>query len=300
MSEHMNSQNPQRGGRHRLDDDVDEYGYVPPSHPTDEYSEVRYGSADDYPEVETQYAAAQAAEADYSEAAIEDDSDDDNPSATGAAGTGNGKSLRALAIVCVLIALLLVAYGIYAFVKGEDDKGVEGDAATQTSSQAAPAPTAPNGQAQPAQPSQPGQPGQPSQPAPEGQPSAVPPAAPKDPNAAAPAPAPSDAPAPGAPAPIDRAAFPVTVLNNTTEQSLAATTSTTLSDEGWRRGEVGNIPENEARLEKTTVYFAPDNPAEKAAAEQIAKDHGWVAAPRDALLDGKPGGIVVVLAGGDA
>lgn len=292
MSEQMNSQNPQRGGRHRLDDDYDDYGYddgyVPPSHPTDEYREVRYGSANEYPEVETQYAAAQAAEADYAEAAADDDFDEDDAKAgAGAGAVGGGKSLRALAFVCVLIALLLVAYGIYAFVNSKSDDANSGSG--DSTSEMAPAPG--NGKVDsgisPTGPSTAPNTGLTN---PDG--STPPP--PADPNAPAPAPEP---PAPPAPAEIDRAAFPITVLNNTTEQSLAANTATTLSDEGWRRGEVGNIPEEEARMTETTVFFTPDNAAEKAAAEQIAKDHGWVAAPRDNRLDGKPGGVVVVLAG---
>ena len=70
-----------------------------------------------------------------------------------------------------------------------------------------------------------------------------------------------------------------------------------LGGEGWGRGETGNAPEGQFGVwPATTVVYTPGNAAEKAAAEEIARDNGWAVEARDERLSDAPGGVVVVTA----
>ncbi len=101
----------------------------------------------------------------------------------------------------------------------------------------------------------------------------------------------------GADGEIRRADFRVTVLNNSNEQGLAAGVSDDLAREGWGRGETGNAAEGQVGVwDRTTVHYTPDNAAEKAAAEEIARDNGWAVEARDERLADAPGGVVVATA----
>ena len=95
---------------------------------------------------------------------------------------------------------------------------------------------------------------------------------------------------------VRRGDFRVTVLNNSNVPGLAADVSDDLSGQGWGRGETGNAPEgNVGVFERTTVVYTPGNDAERAAAEEIARDRGWAVEPRGDNLAGKPGGVLVVV-----
>lgn len=314
MSDQLNPENSPRSGRHRLDEDYDDFS---------EFDDYDYSYDDDYDD--------EAYDDAYEDAYIVDEDDrsqdyDARPAAAAGAGaavgaagaagaagagtaaaapvaptgdspaqdypaddfvtedpaetSGDGRSLRILAVTCLIIGLALIGYGIYAYSTGDDANGAD-NATEATSGAADPANQDPAGPDAP--PADPGATEVP--PAPDGQPPADPanPDDPAGPDAAAPAPE------------IDRGRIAVTVLNNSRISGLAEDVSVTMGEQGWRRGEVGNAPENEAGVwERTTVYFDPRNGAERAAAEQIARDNGWVAEPRDGRLEGRPAGIVVV------
>lgn len=262
MSEQFDSQEPRRVGRHRIDDEPDAY--------------TAQGAESAAPTAGAAAAASRGA----------------GPRGTAGAGAGasgqesepsapSGPPLRPLAIALLLIGLCLVGFGVYSyFGGGSDTTSSDAGSTAPGASQAAPAPgspQAPEGQTQPGQPAAP----------------AVPP---EQSSAAKPGENTDKPGQPAAPAPgVNKAAVHVSVLNNSTTTGLADETMNKLAGEGWGRGETGNASEEESGVwEKTTVHYTPGNNAEKAAAEQIAKENGWDVAPRDQRLDGKPAGVVVV------
>nr|WP_120491721.1 LytR C-terminal domain-containing protein [Corynebacterium lactis] len=304
MSDQLNPQNSPRRGRHRLDDDFDDFDDF------DEYSDYgeyateagtdsRSGAYVDAPEATVAasgaagYAAASGradagATAADAEAAEYDESDDDAVTGAGAgagavagegAGAGDGRSLRILAAICLFIGVCLVGYGIYAYSSGGAGSSETAASSTSTSAQGS-ATNGANGQDKgdsvaPPPPATVGESGKP----------VPPPVASEAPK--------SDAPA--APAKVDRATVKVTVLNNSQVTGLADKLSEKIGSQGWGRGATGNAPENEMGVwERTTVVFDPAKPQEKAAAEELANQNGWVAVPRDQRFDGKPAGIVVI------
>ncbi|MFC3850501.1 LytR C-terminal domain-containing protein [Corynebacterium hansenii] len=188
------------------------------------------------------------------------------------ADSGGGMPLRGLAMICIFIGVCLMGWGLYAWTSGgENGDGGEGGDGTVAEAPAAGAPGTGD---------RPG--GDQSAAGPGGRPDAEAPAPP---------------PAPAAPGEIRRADYRITVLNNSNEQGLAASVSDSLSREGWGRGATGNAAEGQTGIwERTTVHYNPGNAAEKAAAEQIARDNGWDVAPRDQRLSSAPGGIIVVTA----
>lgn len=300
MSDQLNPQNSPRPGRHRLDDDFDDF---------DEYSDYAEapaaGGAHAYSEPsDAQHAAPRSAapaagaaaagataaattgagsRAAASNSAVADGVDDGDIGD----GAGDGRYMRVLAIVLLAIGVCLVAYGAYALSTRGDDPENTGQNDTSASAPAdsgAPADSA-NG----------------SDPAKDG--------AAGDGDGEVPPPPPANEP--GKPVPpaenppaqdeaneapqIDRKAVKVSVLNNSEVVGLADDLSKQMGEQGWGAGETGNAPEEKMGVwEKTTVYFDPRSEEEKAAAEQIAHDNGWQAAPRDDRLRGAPAGIVVV------
>lgn len=217
--------------------------------------------------------------------------DDDVESRTVAEGEKSGGKLplRALAMVVVAIALMLLAWGLYSALK-TNDKGDDKAGTAATSSVAAvPSQSAAQSPAQSPAPS----------PAPSGAPSPAPSPAPNgDPNkapAAAPAPAPAPGPAPAqgaAPAGVDPKTVPVQVLNNSTVQGLANRVSGDLGKSGWKTGAPANY--HGENLPKSVAYFTPGNAAEEQAARGIADQLHIGAQPRPAGFQ-NPGGVTVVV-----
>lgn len=258
MSEQFDSQEPRRVGRHRIDDEPDTYVGDQPA----PYVDERAVAADEEPAHREVTAAA----------------------AAGRAAGPSGPPLRPLAIALLLIGICLVGFGIYSYLGGgsESSDSASGEATASNSGSAVPAPNANQPQA--------GQSASPA--APAGQDPAA--GASAQPSAAGESSAPAQPTAPAGE--VNKGDIHVSVLNNSNTTGLADETLNKLADEGWGRGETGNASEQESGVwEKTTVYHTSDNAAEKAAAEQLAKENGWDVAPRDQRLDGKPGGVVVVV-----
>lgn len=247
-------------------------------------------------------------------------------------GDGNGIPLRGLAMVLVAVAILLAIWGIWSLVGGGDDADKEGDAAASTQASApATQASAPNSQlGQQGQPGQqPAVTGAPQQASSEQNPAAGAPEAnrPAAPTGAAEAQNPNAAPgvqgdprsgqargeeganaergtevngangannaAPGTQAPAGR----VNVLNNSTVQDLAANTSRQLEGQGNQIGEVGNLPEEQYKVNETTVFYQPGS---EERARKLAEQLGGVARPYDPNLPATTAGqgdLTVVLAG---
>lgn len=259
-----------------------------------------------------------------------------DPAAAGAAGAaypedapeergeGSGIPLRGLAMVLVAVAILLAIWGIWALVGGEDK---DGDSAAETSTAATAPAQQPAGQVPAGQPGQAGQ-----QPAVTGAPQQIPATqapAPADangvvgdsqtnPSAPAQDPAQAASPAPSAPAEnpsegqndnhnaqgqanqgqnAQEQNGRVNVLNNSTVQDLAANTSRQLEGQGNQIGEVGNLPEEQYKVNETTVFF---HPGSEDRARRLAEQLGGVARPYDPNLPAttaSQGDLTVVLAG---
>ncbi|MGK8361603.1 LytR C-terminal domain-containing protein [Corynebacterium amycolatum] len=300
VSDQLNPQNSPRPGRHRLDDDFDDF---------DEYSDYAEapaaGGAHVYSEPsDAQHAAPRSAapaagaaaagataaattgagsRAAASKSAAADGVDDGDIGD----GAGDGRYMRVLAIVLLAIGVCLVAYGAYALSTRGDD--AENTGQNDTSASAPAESGAPADSANGSDPAKDGAAG-------DGDGEVPPPPPANEPGK--PVPPAENPPAQGeaneAPQ-IDRKTVKVSVLNNSEVVGLADDLSKQMGDQGWGAGETGNAPEEKMGVwEKTTVYFDPRNEEEKAAAEQIAHDNGWEAAPRDDRLRDAPAGIVVV------
>nr|WP_227659005.1 MULTISPECIES: LytR C-terminal domain-containing protein [unclassified Corynebacterium] len=92
----------------------------------------------------------------------------------------------------------------------------------------------------------------------------------------------------------------VNVLNNSTVQDLAANTSRQLEGQGSQIGEVGNLPEEQFKVDQTTVFYQPSAPGSKERAARLAEQLGGVALPYDPRLPDTTAGqgdLTVVLAG---
>ena len=86
----------------------------------------------------------------------------------------------------------------------------------------------------------------------------------------------------------------MTVLNNSTIRGLADRAAAGVQARGWQVAQVGNFA---GRLEVTTVYYAPGDAAEQAAAQELAREFPQVTKvlPRYAGLPPTPAGIVLVV-----
>ncbi|WP_262368709.1 LytR C-terminal domain-containing protein [Corynebacterium urealyticum] len=103
----------------------------------------------------------------------------------------------------------------------------------------------------------------------------------------------------------DREATHVTVLNNSPIEGLAGRTADGLRGEKWDAKTIGNLPDSAYVFRESVVLYPAGDAKAKAAAEQIAKEHGLEARERNReiddslrdvqLLDGPaPGAVIVV------
>ena len=103
----------------------------------------------------------------------------------------------------------------------------------------------------------------------------------------------------------DREATHVTVLNNSPIEGLAGRTADGLRGEKWDAKTIGNLPDSAYVFRESVVLYPAGDAKAKAAAEQIAKDHGLETRERNReiddslrdvqLLDGPaPGAVIVV------
>ncbi|WP_246821300.1 LytR C-terminal domain-containing protein [Corynebacterium sp. HMSC27B11] len=103
----------------------------------------------------------------------------------------------------------------------------------------------------------------------------------------------------------DREATHVTVLNNSPIEGLAGRTADGLRGEKWDAKSIGNLPDSAYVFRESVVLYPAGDAKAKAAAEQIAKEHGLEARERNReiddslrdvqLLDGPaPGAVIVV------
>ncbi|WP_246824249.1 LytR C-terminal domain-containing protein [Corynebacterium sp. HMSC061H03] len=275
VSDQLNPQNSPRPGRHRLDDDYDDF---------DEYS--------DYAEAPAAGAVAAGATAAATTGAGSRAAASNSAAADGADdgdigdGAGDGRYMRVLAIVLLAIGVCLVAYGAYALSTRGDD--AENTGQNDTSASAPADSGAPADSANGSDPAKDGAAG-------DGDGEVLPPPANEPGKPVPPAENPPAQDEANEGPQIDRKTVKVSVLNNSEVVGLADDLSKQMGEQGWGAGETGNAPEEKMGVwEKTTVYFDPRNEEEKAAAEQIAHDNGWEAAPRDDRLRDAPAGIVVV------
>ncbi|MDO5029812.1 MAG: LytR C-terminal domain-containing protein [Corynebacterium sp.] len=325
MSDQLNPQNSPRPGRHRLDDDFDDIdeasqyrdysgdypgaasgaaaGY---SASTDDATRAEQDLRDDAAAAEPRNwrrgaaagAAATAANSESAPAAAgqpaepNDIDDFDNDNNDVGDGAGDGRYMRILAIVLLIVGVCLVAYGIYALTTRDDDPDNAAKDATSAS-----APAEPGKADDAAGGDDAAKAGSPETKPADGEDGEVPPPPPSNEpgKPVAPAPQPGQADEDNAAPEINRKAVKVSVLNNSQVVGLADDLSKQITGQGWAAGETGNAPEEKMGVwEKTTVYFDPNNAKEKAAAEQIAHDNGWVTAPRDDKLHDAPAGVVIV------
>ncbi|MEV1292315.1 LytR C-terminal domain-containing protein [Pseudonocardia sp. NPDC049635] len=132
----------------------------------------------------------------------------------------------------------------------------------------------------------PGAPGTPGSPGYDGAGAA---GAPPPPAAPAPAPAPGGAASEGTTATVRPA---VRIYNNSTVRGLAEQAAGKFRSNGWTVSQVQNY--SEGVIPTTTVYYRTGT-AEKAAAEEIAREFGIRSEPRfDGIQDATPGVIVIV------
>ncbi|MGV0395087.1 LytR C-terminal domain-containing protein [Corynebacterium uberis] len=92
----------------------------------------------------------------------------------------------------------------------------------------------------------------------------------------------------------------INVLNNSTVPDLAANTSRQFTEQGAHVGEVGNLPEEQLKVERTTVFYHPGNADAQHRAEELAARVGGEAQPYNPALPPATAGdndITLVLAG---
>ena len=96
---------------------------------------------------------------------------------------------------------------------------------------------------------------------------------------------------------VDKGAVRVIVLNNTTREGYAGTTSGQLKDAGWtNQTAAANCPQGSCGALSASTVFYKDTPQAKAAAEDIAKQLHFTTAARPDWLNNHPEDVVVVLA----
>jgi hypothetical protein len=189
----------------------------------------------------------------------------------GANGTG-GPPLRGLAMVLTAVAVVLIAWGVYSFVGGDDSEDTAQDSATgqdaagtSGTSGAGDSPRQGAGESS-------GAPAD-DRDRPDGGSTDTPgdAAGPADGDAPAEGAEPGGAPAaPG----VDRAATAVTVLNNSGEP-VAQSTADRLRGEQWTNVGYGNLRGRiDGISEESRVYYPEGNAQSQAAAEQVASDLG--------------------------
>ncbi|MDO4929237.1 MAG: LytR C-terminal domain-containing protein [Corynebacterium sp.] len=244
-----------------------------------------YEQFDDYHEDDPQVAAETAVGASPVAADGAGVADDGEGEAAGAAAATTARPkrtipLRGLAMILITVAVLLVAWGIFATISNDDD------ADTPAETTASEAPISPvesgvigtDGQVPPVEGADPAAPAPDADPAAENADTAAEDAGAADAAAGAQATDP----------------YQVDVLNNSMVQGLAADVAATLEASGYPVAEVGNYASGV--VPQTTVYFDSSKEGAEAQAREIADQLGGIAAPQDA---GTPAGntVVVVLAG---
>ncbi|UDL73523.1 LytR C-terminal domain-containing protein [Corynebacterium uberis] len=246
-------------------DDYDDYA-------DDSYAQEGYEDAG-YAGAASAYAASDYADADYDEDAAAELDADERPALP----------LRGLAMVLIAVAVLLAIWGVWAFMHRDSD---DSDGAATSST--APVATAPAPAPAPGAPAPAPAPAQQPAPAPAEQQPAPAPAPAEVPQAQQPAPAPAAGPA------------RINVLNNSTVPDLAANTSRQFTEQGAHVGEVGNLPEEQLKVERTTVFYHPGNADAQHRAEELAARVGGEAQPYNPALPPATAGdndITLVLAG---
>ncbi|WP_300611911.1 LytR C-terminal domain-containing protein [Corynebacterium sp.] len=215
------------------------------------------------------------------------------------ARSGQGLPLRGLAMVLIAIAIALIAWGAVSFVNGNDSEdgnvqaGQEGEDTSNLSpaEQARLAKEKENAERQAAR-----------------EKAASDAKAEAEKKAEAERKAAEDAENaenPGELSDKDREATHVTVLNNSPIEGLAGRTADGLRGEKWDAKSIGNLPDSAYVFRESVVLYPAGDAKAKAAAEQIAKEHGLETRERNReiddslrdvqLLDGPPPGAVIVV-----
>jgi len=97
--------------------------------------------------------------------------------------------------------------------------------------------------------------------------------------------------------PTAPAVLPVTVLNNSPVEGLAARVAEVLEAGGWPIAELLNYDETQA--EATTVYFTPGNAAEETAAQALIAQFPEITGGAEPRFEGLAGSGLTVAAVGD-
>lgn len=206
--------------------------------------------------------------------------------AAGAAAAGNAAAggdangpipLRGLAMVLIFIAILLVGWVFYSMVSGSGDDAAAGNETVVVEEEPAPTPQNPASGAEDSDNNEAPRPDEDN----AGDDSA------------------DEAPEPAGPAPADRGATHVLVLNNSTYPGWANETGGVLGQQGWARVDGGNLSRDNTGIIAPTVFFDPANDAQRIAAEEIARDNGWAAQPRNDVLSDQPMDSVIVVVAGE-
>lgn len=194
-----------------------------------------------------------------------------------------GLPLRGLAMILLAVAIILIGWGGYSLMSGDDDSGSDSTTAQEA-----------------------GTPGNSPAPGTADQSTA---AAPQDPNAnqeGQTQPAPQDqAGNAGAQGGVDKKNAYITVLNNSRVQGLAGDVAGKLGRDQWQKTGVGNLPDQSGTFPTSVVLYPRGDAQAKANAEAVARDLGLKAEERTPevdqaiagarMLEGPPpAGVIVV------
>ena len=215
------------------------------------------------------------------------------------ARSGQGLPLRGLAMVLIAVAIALIAWGAVSFVNGNDSEdgnvqaGQEGEDTSNLSpaEQARLAKEKENAERQAAREKAAGDAKAEAEKKAEAERKAAEEA--------------ENAENQGELSDKDREATHVTVLNNSPIEGLAGRTADGLRGEKWDAKSIGNLPDSAYVFRESVVLYPAGDAKAKAAAEQIAKEHGLETRERNReiddslrdvqLLDGPPPGAVIVV-----
>lgn len=215
------------------------------------------------------------------------------------ARSGQGLPLRGLAMVLIAVAIALIAWGAVSFVNGNDSEdgnvqaGQEGEDTSNLSpaEQARLAKEKENAERQAAREKAAGDAKAEAEKKAEAERKAAEEA--------------ENAENRGELSDKDREATHVTVLNNSPIEGLAGRTADGLRGEKWDAKSIGNLPDSAYVFRESVVLYPAGDAKAKAAAEQIAKEHGLETRERNReiddslrdvqLLDGPPPGAVIVV-----
>ncbi|WP_318758083.1 LytR C-terminal domain-containing protein [Corynebacterium sp. SFY-K9] len=215
--------------------------------------------------------------------------------------------LRTIGVILLIVAVALIAFGIYHLVSG--DKDDDNSSASSTSSSApvnpgntaAPGAGAATGQQQPSDNAS-----NPDSTADQGQnTSSTQGAQNTDDNGAAAQDGNTGSNGTGTDKKVDKGKVQVTVLNNSRVQGLAEKVSKNLNADSWSNTSFGNLPADGAAAFPGSVVLYDDNAESKAAATEVATTLGLKAQPKTdqtnqqlanaEMVSGQhPGSVVVV------